>query len=377
MPSEPDPLLNDLDASHMREALRLAKLGEGSAEPNPMVGCVIVRDGEVVGKGYHHKFGGPHAEIDALQSMSDKTQAKGGTAYVTLEPCCHHGKTGPCADALIEAGVTRVVVALDDPFPKVDGGGLKRLRDAGIEVSVGLMQAESEQICAPYLKRTRTGLPWVIAKWAMTIDGKIATVGGDSQWISNEKSRQEVHRLRSRVDAIAVGMGTVEKDDPMLNARSTDGDLQRIASRVVFCMHRLPAVDSKLVKTARQIPVRLIVGNEVNENELTALRSAGCGVVETEKSKSADVVMAGLKSLGDEGCTNLMLEGGSQLLGSFLTTEQIDECHVYVGAKAFGGESAPGPIGGPGVASIADSQHMQLSEVRQFDDDILAIYRRG
>ena len=232
------------DQYFMREAIRLAALGRGYAEPNPMVGCVLVRDGTVIGKGYHRKFGGPHAEIDALRSLGTES-AVGATAYVSLEPCCHHGKTPPCTESLIESGVKRVVFAMEDPFPKVSGGGAVALRDAGIEVTGDVMRDEASRLNAPYIKRTTTGKPWVIAKWAMTGDGKIATRTGDSQWITNPESRLDVHRTRSKVDGILTGMGTVRADNPMLDARLADPDAEvpRVARRIVFCRTSIPSTD--------------------------------------------------------------------------------------------------------------------------------------
>jgi diaminohydroxyphosphoribosylaminopyrimidine deaminase/5-amino-6-(5-phosphoribosylamino)uracil reductase len=201
------------DSQMMSRAVELARRGEGFVEPNPMVGCVIVKDGEVVGEGWHQQFGGPHAEVHALQAAGER--AKGATIYVTLEPCCHQGKTPPCTEAIIAAGIQRVVTALRDPFPKVAGGGLKRLVAAGIDVELGLGETEVQQLNAPYLKLVMAGRPWIIAKWAMTLDGKIATRSGYTKWISGEASRQVAHQLRGRVDAIMVGRQTAQLDDPM------------------------------------------------------------------------------------------------------------------------------------------------------------------
>src|SRR5215217_9762955 len=202
----------------MRHALALAEKGRGFVEPNPMVGAVLLDSaGQLAGEGWHQKFGGPHAEVFALAEAGDR--ARGGTLVVTLEPCCHHGKTPPCTDAVLKAGIARVVAAMADPFPKVAGGGLAILRGAGVDVSVGLCEVEAVALNAPYLKLLRTGRPWVHAKWAMTLDGKIATRTGDSKWISGEESRRRVHELRGRMDAIVVGRGTVVADDPLLTAR--------------------------------------------------------------------------------------------------------------------------------------------------------------
>ncbi len=208
---------NEFDASHMARALELAARGEGWVEPNPMVGCVIMRDGEIVGEGYHQRFGGPHAEVKALQLAGPR--AAGADVYVTLEPCCHHGKTPPCTQALIAAGVRRVVVAQSDPFAQVAGQGCAELAQAGIDVETGLLETEARQLNAPYLKLVASGRPWIIAKWAMTLDGKMATASGDSRWISCEASRAIVHRIRGRVDAIMVGRNTAATDDPLLTAR--------------------------------------------------------------------------------------------------------------------------------------------------------------
>ncbi len=375
MPAPSSVHESSADEHFMRLALELAERGRGSVEPNPMVGCVIVRDGTVIGQGYHHQFGGPHAEVDALNSLTDASDAKGATAYVTLEPCCHHGKTPPCSDALISAGLARVVAAMADPFAKVDGGGLRQLSDAGIETTVGVLGEDAEFLNAPYLKKIRSGKPWVIAKWAMTMDGRIATVNGQSKWITGQASRAEVHRLRGRVDAIAVGMGTVEADDPMLTARPPG---PRVAIRIVFCRHRLPAIDSKLIQTANEFPLMLIVGQQINAANLRSLKSLesqGAVIVDAKTDDPTNMIETALDTLGGQGITNLMLEGGGELLASFFAANQIDECHVYIGAKAFGGIRAPGPIGGPGLENINDAWSFRLVSVNQFDDDLRVVYR--
>ncbi len=221
------------DARHMTRALELAARGEGQVEPNPMVGCVIARDGVCIGEGWHQRFGGPHAEVEALGSVQGS--AAGATMYVTLEPCCHTGKTPPCTEAIVRTGIGRVVVAQVDPFPAVAGQGVQRLRDAGIVVDVGLLEESARQLNAPYRKLIQQQTPWIIAKWAMTLDGKLASRTGYSQWISSAASRQRVHQLRQRVDAVMVGRGTAQADDPLLTARpagSTHGHPHR---RRFFC----------------------------------------------------------------------------------------------------------------------------------------------
>lgn len=382
-PLSSNPLNSDRDTAHdtvderfMRLALQLAQRGEGHVEPNPMVGCVIVRDGNVIGEGFHRKFGGPHAEVDALDSLG--ADAKGATAFVSLEPCCHHGKTPPCSQALIDAGIARVVVAMEDPFPKVDGGGLRQLSQAGIDTTVGVLRGEVESLCAPYLKKVHTKRPWVIAKWAMTVDGKIATATGRSQWITSPASRTEVHRLRGRVDAIMVGMGTVEADDPMLTARLKEFQSPpRIATRVVFCRERLPSVDSKLVKSAKDAPLLLVVGSQIETDRLAPLEEKGATVLKANSGDPIEIVQAALDAMGKNEITNVMVEGGGELLASFVAADEIDECHVYIGAKIFGGRESPGPIGGPGVRELVDARVMKLVSVDQIDDDLRVIYRRA
>lgn len=371
--------VTDADAGWMRLALDLAATGEGHVEPNPMVGCVLVRDGRLIGRGYHRRFGGPHAEADALAGCDD---ARGATAYVTLEPCCHQGKTPPCADALITAGVIRVVAAMRDPFPKVDGGGLARLTAAGIEVRVGLLQDQAEELNAAYLKRVRLGLPWVIAKWAMTLDGRIATVAGESQWITGPAARRETHRLRGRVDAVAVGMGTVVADDPRLTARDIDGPPPRHAARVVFCRHRVPSPRSRLLADLPQAPLVIVAGPAVDPLALARLRDAGATTWETESADPRAAVTQALRRSVErpwgEGspATTWMVEGGGRLLASFFEADHIDEVHVYLGPRLFGGQAAPGPIAGAGIDRLASAPRFRLTSLDRLEDDARLVFRR-
>ena len=244
----------------MARALQLAARGEGFVEPNPQVGCVISRGDQVLGEGWHEKFGGPHAEINALNTAGGA--ARGATLYVTLEPCAHHGKTPPCTEAIQMAGIARVVVAHPDPNPQVDGQGIDALHAAGITCDVGQGKPDATRLLAPYIKWVTTGRPWVIAKWAMTLDGKLATRAGDSQWISSPQSRQIVHQLRGRVDAIVIGSGTARIDDPLLTARPNDpSDVRRLATRVVVDSKcRLP-VGSQLARTTAAVPLLVATSN--------------------------------------------------------------------------------------------------------------------
>lgn len=368
--------MSDTDQQFMRTALELAERGRGAVEPNPMVGCVIVRHGIVIGSGYHQQFGGPHAEVEAIRDCQSHSNPKDATAYVTLEPCCHHGKTPPCTTALIDAGVQRVVVAAQDPFPRVDGGGVERLRQAGIETTVGVLRSQAEALNAPYLKLVRQGVPWVIGKWAMTLDGRIATTGGESQWITGKESRAEVHRLRGRVDAVIVGVGTALADDPLLTARPPG---PRTATRIVMCRNRLPRLDSKLIQSANeQAKVMLVAGPPISHQEFaTPFTQLGIEVICTSSDTPQQMVHDTLRHLGDRRMTNVMLEGGGELLSSFFIADQLDECHVYMGGKLFGGSDAPGPVGGSGVAKIAEARHYHLASLCRFDDDVLAVYRKS
>ncbi|MCL4122323.1 UNVERIFIED_CONTAM: hypothetical protein GTU68_042643 [Idotea baltica] len=359
----------------MALAIEAAKNGQGAVEPNPMVGCLLVADQQPIGIGWHAEFGGPHAEINALGSVKPHQQSlvAGCTAFVTLEPCSHHGKTGPCCDALIEAGVGRVVVAVIDPNPDVAGQGIQRMQAAGIEVETGVLSSQAAQSLAPYLKRTTTGLPWIIAKWAMTVDGKIATATGHSQWISNEKSRSKVHDLRRRVDAVMIGIGTALADDPMLNARPAG---IRNARRVILDSTAKLPVDSKLVQTAHDHPTLIAVGPDADADKICQYEAAGCTVFCSDDSDSTDRLMALLRHLVELGDTNVLVEGGGQLLGSLADLKQIDELHSFIGPKLIGGQTSVGPVAGDGAETIDRGIELKLQQVERIEDDIYAIYRK-
>lgn len=356
----------------MTRAIELAQRGEGTVEPNPMVGCVIVRDGQVVGEGWHQRFGGPHAEVEALRAAGEA--ARGATMLVTLEPCCHQGKTPPCVDAVVNAGVTRVIVAQRDPFPQVDGGGIRVLQEAGIEVEVGLCAKQAHALNAPYLKLVTMRMPWVIAKWAMTLDGKIATRTGDSQWISNEASRSVVHRLRGRVDAIIVGSGTARADDPLLTARPAG---PRVATRIVVDSTASLSVDSQLVKTAKTAPVLVVATSNAPDEHVRRLTAAGCEVLVCDGIEPAERVRNLLAELGRRRMTNVLVEGGATLLGAFRDAEAIDEAHVFIAPKIVGGANALSPIGGTGLELISQAMPFTAWSVSELEGDIYARGRVG
>jgi len=363
------------DATHMKRALTLARRGEGRVEPNPMVGCVLVRDGGVVGEGWHRKFGQAHAEVDAIHAAGDA--ARGATAYVTLEPCAHTGKTPPCAESLREAGVTRVVVAMVDPFEQVAGRGIERLRQAGIAVDVGLMEAEASYLNRPFIKRVTQKLPWVIAKWAQTLDGRIATRTGDSKWISGDKARQWVHRVRARVDAVMVGIGTVLADDPQLTARSVT--IRRHAARVVIDPGLRMPMQSSLVRSANDTPVLIACTDDAARGrEADTLRSAGATIVPTPTTDRRLDLRALLHALCEEhAATNVLIEGGGRLIGEAIAQEIVDEAAVFVAPKLLGDDAAIGAVTGWSFDRITDARTLTLESTRRLGDDVLLRYRIG
>jgi diaminohydroxyphosphoribosylaminopyrimidine deaminase/5-amino-6-(5-phosphoribosylamino)uracil reductase len=350
----------------MRRALAEAARGLGAVEPNPLVGAVVARDGQMVGVGHHARFGGPHAEVVALAMAGEA--ARGATVFVTLEPCCHHGKTPPCTGALIAAGVARVVAAMRDPFPKVDGGGFARLAEAGVAVEAGVLEEESRRLNAPYLKRLATGRPFVVAKWAMTLDGKIASRSGQSGWISCPRSRALVHEVRGRVDAIIVGVGTALADNPRLTARPPG---PRVAARVVLdARARLP-VDGHLARTAREIPVLVAATDEAPADRVAALTALGCEVAVLPAMAPGRVdIGALLDDLGRRGMTNVLVEGGGQVLGSFFDAGEVDEVDVFLAPIIEGGSHDFTPARGAGVASIAAALRLGSMAVSRVDEDV-------
>jgi diaminohydroxyphosphoribosylaminopyrimidine deaminase / 5-amino-6-(5-phosphoribosylamino)uracil reductase len=359
------------DNRYMDRALALAVHGLGYVEPNPPVGCVIVRDGKIIGEGYHERFGGPHAEINAIKCMDEAASSAGATAYITLEPCCHHGKTPPCTQALIAADVKRAVAAVLDPFEKVSGQGIAELKAAGIECTVGVRAAEANWLLAPYRKLIATGRPWIIAKWAMTLDGKLATRTGDSQWISSEASRAIVHELRGRVDAILVGSGTARADNPLLTARPVDPSaVRRIATRVVIDSSASLSPGSRLVRTAREIPVLVATAEGAPTAATHQLVKAGVEVVPCHGETHADRMMALLQELGRRRMTNVLVEGGSKVLGTLFDMNAIDEVHVFIAPKVAGGASATSPIAGQGVERMSRALRLADLAIEELDGDV-------
>ncbi len=348
----------------MRRALAEAVRGQGRAEPNPLVGSVVVRDGELVGVGYHVCFGGPHAEVIALENAGPA--AAGATLYATLEPCCHFGKTPPCTEAILAAGITRVVVAMRDPFPEVSGRGLEALQAAGLAVETGCEAQKARALNAPYLKRLVTGFPFVTAKWALTLDGKTAVRSGDSHWISSELSRGFVHELRGRMDAILVGIGTVETDDPLLTARPPG---PRCPARVVLDSDARLRVSSRLVQTARETPVVVAVTDRAPQARRQALVRLGCEIVAFPGIGRVPIIPL-LEELGRRGMTHLLVEGGGRALGSFLDQGQVDAVDVFIAPIVEGGDHDQTAARGKGLEHMRDALRLQELDITQVGGDI-------
>ena len=349
----------------MNRALELAERGRGYVEPNPLVGAVVVRDGQVVGEGWHQRFGEAHAEVVALAAAGEA--ARGARLYVTLEPCCHYGKTPPCTDAILHAGIIRVVVAMLDPFPQVAGKGVGALRAAGVTVQIGEEEAQARRLNAPYVKLLATGRPYVHAKWAMTLDGKIATRTGVSKWISGTTSRRLVHELRGRMDAIVVGIGTVLADDPLLTARPPG---PRVPVRVILdSQGRLP-VQSRLVQTIGDASVMIVTAKSANQ-QMQVLRDAGCEVLALPDDHGRPSVPLLLEELGRRRMTNILVEGGAAVLGSFLDARVIDEVHVFIAPRLVGGAAAVTPIAGEGMAKLEEMLSLSAWQVERLGSDLV------
>ena len=348
----------------MKRALNLARRGIGKTAPNPAVGCVIVKDGVVVGKGWHKKAGTPHAEVHALNEAG--SNAVGADVYVTLEPCAHHGKTPPCAEALVAAGVARVYVGSIDPNPLVGGKGMEILQAAGIAVEVGILEDECRRLNEPFIKYMKTGRPFVFLKSAMTLDGKTATASGDSKWITNDKSRQYAHKLRAMVDAVMVGVGTVVADDPQLTCRTCRG---KNPIRIVVDSNLRTPLNAQVL--AHPLVARTIVATTVSDGVKTAaLLASGAEVLHcAEKSGTVDLSDM-FAQLGKLGIQSILLEGGATLAGEVVRGGFADKFLFFYAPKLVGGTGA-GAFAGSGVDRIADAIRLENITTRRFGGDIL------
>lgn len=362
--SSPDRL-RERDEAHMARALDIATRGEGYVEPNPMVGCVIARDEQVLSEGWHAKFGEAHAEVVALRSAREEVD--GATMYVTLEPCSHLGKTPPCVESVIKAKIARVVIAQEDPFPKVAGRGIAQLREAGVDVVTGVLAEQARQLNEPYLLRLAQQRPWIIAKWAMTLDGKLASRTGDSQWISGERSRAIGHQLRGRVDGVLIGRGTASADNPLLTARPAGA---RVATRIVVDTTAQIPLASQLVQTADKAPVLIAVGEEASPENCHALRKAGCQVLVCEGDVPGERLQFLLAQLVEQNMTNVLVEGGGILLGSLFDRGWIDEVHAFIAPKLIGGREATAVIGGTGFELMSAAVQLRKPHIETLDNNV-------
>ncbi len=353
---------------HMERALELAELGRGSVSPNPMVGAVIVKGGRVIAEGYHKRFGAPHAEVEALRAATD--DVRGAAMYVTLEPCCHHGKTPPCTRAVIEAGIGKVVMAMVDPSPHVGGRGRVELIEAGIEVEAGLMQDRAAKLNEAFVKFITTGLPFFIAKAAMTLDGKIATRTGNSKWITGEPARARVHALRSGVDAVMVGSGTVEADDPMLTTRTASG-AGRDSIRIIVDGDARMSPDRRVLSCKSSAPTIVAVKTTAPAERKSILAGAGADVIEIEPKYDKVDLNALAKKLGERNITSVLIEGGGGLLAAAFEAGLVDKALFFIAPKIVGGKDAPTPVEGVGFATIDEAIRLSDVSVEKIGADVL------
>jgi len=368
----------------MKRAIELAKKAKGFTNPNPLVGAVIVKDDKIIAEGYHHKCGDLHAERDAIKNAKDNNiDIKDSTIYVTLEPCCHHGKQPPCTQAIIDSGIKKVVIGSRDPNPLVDGKGVQILQNAGIEVEQDFMKEECDSINEVFFHYIKSKMPYVIVKYAMTMDGETATSIGESKWITGESARQNVHKTRSECMAIMTGIGTVLKDDPMLNVRLENQNVRQ-PIRVIADSHLRISLESKIVKTAKDISVIVFCSNNLNEIESKKkeeLENLGVKVIQVEKDENENYglnIEKMLKTLGEMGIDSVFVESGGSLSASlFFPKNFVKEVHVYIAPKIFGndGKNIFSPIKNKGINFPSDCVKLTKLKIEFFGEDILLKYK--
>lgn len=359
-------MFTDIDIEYMRQAIDQAGKGIGRVNPNPLVGAVIVLDGKVIGRGYHMLYGREHAERNALADCS--ANPRGATMYVTLEPCCHTGKQPPCTEAIIEAGIARVVVGMTDPNPLVAGKGIQVLRDASIDVQCGLLEEEIRRQNRVFLKYITTRIPWVVMKGAVTLDGRIASHTGDSKWVSSEESRRKVHLLRHRYMAVLVGSGTVKADNPMLNCR-IEGLKSPI--RVVADSKASISMDSAIVCTASDYRTIIAHTAQAPASKLEALAAASVQTLECAEDSGKVDIPDLLRRLGEMGIDSVLVEGGAALNWSFIRSGAVDELYLFVAPKIIGGALSKGFVAGEGFALMSDAFPMDIDTVEYEGGDIM------
>lgn len=355
------------DETYMDEALALAALAAGRTAPNPLVGAVVVNRGAIVGRGRHHAAGKPHAEINALMKAGERAQ--GGTLYLTLEPCNHVGRTGPCTEAIIAAGVARVVYAMDDPNPHVTGGGAKRLRKAGITVERGLRREEARQLNAPFVTAVLRGRPRVIAKWAMTLDGKIATRTGHSRWVTGPTAREHGHRLRDRYDAILVGRGTIAADDPQLTARHAPGE-GRDPVRIILDSQARTPPSARVIAQRSTAPTIIATTLQADHPRVKKLEQAGATVWPLRAKQGQVSWKALLHRALEDDLHSILVEGGPTVHASAWEADVVDEVVCYLAAKVCGGADAPAPVAGLGAARMDRIPHLTHVTTESLNGDL-------
>jgi diaminohydroxyphosphoribosylaminopyrimidine deaminase/5-amino-6-(5-phosphoribosylamino)uracil reductase len=362
-------ILKDPDEKFMREALRLAKKGLGRTSPNPAVGAVVVRDGEIIARGYHKKAGARHAEAEALAGMEGKAR-EGDILYVTLEPCNHHGRTPPCTEAILKKGIKRVAVGMEDPNPQVSGGGCGRLAERGVEVRSGVMEAECRRLNEDFIKFVTTGRPFVVAKSALTLDGWTAARTGHSRWVTNERSRRFVHRLRDRVQGVMVGVGTVVADDPRLTTRLRNRRGKDPLRIIVDTHLRIPE-NARVLSSDSPSETLIVMGEGVPPERLKKVERAGVSTLVCPEKEGRIDLGALLGLLGDMSVTSIMVEGGGTLMGSMIRERLIDKFYIFKAPKLLGGSDGIPMVSGPGPESMDHCLVLKDIRVRRFGDDIL------
>ena len=359
---------NDIDTKFMKAVLRQAGKGLGRTSPNPAVGAVIVKEGRIISKGYHKGAGLPHAEVDALNRLGNK--APGATLYVNLEPCNHHGKTPPCTDAILKSGIQRVVVGMEDPNPHVSGGGCVRLKENGISVTTGVLEGDCRRLNEAFIKFVLTGRPFVILKSALTLDGWMGTKTGHSKWISNDKSRQFIHRLRDRVDAVLVGVGTVLADNPSLTTRLPRGR-GKDPIRVIVDTHLRTPPESKVLNHDSPNKTLIAVGSDVDPSEIRRFQKKGVSTVVCPVKSGRIDLNALMEKLGAMSITSLLVEAGGLINGSMLRERLIDKFYLFKAPKILGGDDGMPMAAGPGPIKMDECLNLKDIRTRRFIDDIL------
>ncbi len=358
----------EADQIWMRRALDLAARARGRTSPNPMVGAVLVKDGQLIGEGFHAYAGSDHAEVAALRDAGPA--ARGATLYVSLEPCCHYGRTPPCVEQILQAGIRRVVAACEDPNPAVSGKGIAALRAAGLSVDVGVLAEEAERLNEAFFTHVRTGRPFVTLKVAASLDGKIATRTGESRWITGESARRRVHQLRNEMDAVLVGIGTVLRDDPLLTTRLGIADQRDPIRVVVDNLARLP-LRAKAVNRASTAPTILAVSQMAPRTKLEALEREGVQVIVVESSPRRVSLERLIEALGKRGILSVMIEGGAEINASALREGVVDKVLVFLAPILIGGKSTPTAVGGDGIESLTQAVRLRDVRIERFDGDIL------